>query len=114
IRPAQDMVSVAQQWKGQTSPGSEGVIVCDCIKTGPEYLHVALREGIIEVTEPVPFSASVPRISFGIKPQDHCLAAEVCQADGGTVVRGDGEIRRRRPDCQHLRPPQQQAKHMYA
>jgi hypothetical protein len=112
IRPAHDMIGVAQQWEGKTDSGGEGVILFDRVKTGPENLHVALREGIIEVTEPAPFGRSSPGIGFGIKPQDHLLAKEICQAHGGTIMRGDGKIRCRGPDCQHLRPPQEHAKPM--
>ena len=112
IRLAQDMVSVTQQREGKASPGSESVVVFDRVKTGPENLHVALREGIVEGTEPAPFGSSSCGIGFGIKPQDHLLAAEICQAHGGTIVRGNGKIRRLGPDCQHLRPPQEHAKPM--
>lgn len=112
IRLAHDMIGVAQQWKGQAGSGGEGVILFDRVKTGPENLHVALREGIIEVTEPVPLGRSSPGIGFGIKPQNDLLAAEICQAHGGTIMRGDGKIRCRGPDCQHLWPPQEHAKPM--
>ena len=99
IRLAHDMVGVAQQWKGQAGSGSEGMIVFDRVKTGPENLYVALREGIIEVTEPVPFGRSSPGIGFGIKPQDDLLAAEICQAHSRTIMRGDRKIRRRCLNC---------------
>ena len=80
IRLTHDMIGVAQQWEGKASSGGEGVIRFDRVKTGPENLHVTLREGIIEVTEPAPFGGSSRRIGFGIKPQDHLLAAEIRQA----------------------------------
>ena len=113
IRLTHDMIGVAQQWEGKAGSGGEGVIRFDRVKTGPENLHVTLREGIIEVTEPAPFGGSSPRIGFGIKPQDHLLATEIRQAHGGTIMCGDSKIRRLCPDCQHLRPPQEHAKPMF-
>ena len=112
IRLAHDMIGVAQQWEGETGSGSEGFILFERVKTGPENLHITLREGIIEVAEPATFGRSPAGIGFGIKPQDDLLAAEICQAHGGTIMRGDGKIRCRGPDCQHLRPPQEHAKPM--
>lgn len=105
IRLTHDMIGVAQQWEGKAGSGGEGVIRLDRVKTGPENLHVTLREGIIEVTEPAPFGGSSTRIGFGIKPQDHLLATEIRQAYRGTIMCSDSKIRRRCPDCQHLRPP---------
>ena len=99
IRLAQDMVRVAQQREGKASVGGEGAVVFDRVKTSPENLHMALRESIMEVTEPAPFGSSAPGVGFGIKPQHDFLAAQICQAHGRTIVRGDGKIRCRCPDC---------------
>ena len=68
IRLAQDMVRIVQQREGKASVGGEGFVVFDRVKTGPENLHVALRESVMEVTEPAPFGRSSPRIGFGINP----------------------------------------------
>ena len=93
IRLAHDMIGVAQQWKGQAGSGGEGVILFDRVKTGPENLYIALRESIIEVTEPVPLGRSSPGIGFGIKPQNDLLAAEICQAHGVALVFESDRIR---------------------
>ena len=68
IRLAQDMVSIAQQRERKAGAGGKGFVVCDRIKTGAKNLHVTLREGIIEVTEPAPFGGSSAGVGFGIKP----------------------------------------------
>src|SRR5262245_17415777 len=112
IRLAQDMVCITQQREGQASVGGEGFIVCNRVKTGPENLYVALRQSVIEITEPAPFGGSASGVGFGIKPQHNFLAAQICQVHAGTIVRGDGKIRCLGPDCQHLRPPQEHAKPM--
>ena len=113
IRLAQHMIRVAQQREGQASAGGKSMVIRDRVKTGPENLRVALREGIVEVTEPAPFGGSATGIGFGIKPQDDLLAEEICQTHGRTIVRGDGEIRRLCANCQHLWPPQKHAERMF-
>ena len=95
IRFAQDMVRVAQEREAEAGAGSEDFIVFDRIKTGPENLDMALREGVIEGVEPTPFGGSPPGVGFGIKPQDHFFPTEICQAYTGAIMRRHGKIRRR-------------------
>ena len=78
IRFAQDMVRIAEERETEAGAVSKGFIVFDRIKTCPENLHVALREGVIEGEEPAPFGGSPPGVGFGIKPQDHLFAVEIC------------------------------------
>ena len=68
IRCAQNMRCVAEEREAEAKTGSEGFIVFNCVKAGPENLHVALREGLIEGVEPAPFGAASPGVGFGIKP----------------------------------------------
>ena len=110
---AQDMARIAQEREAEAGVVGKGFIVFDRIKAGPENLYVALREGVIEGEEPAPFGGSPPGVGFGIKPQDHLFPTEICQADAGAIMRRRGKIRRRGPDCKHLRPPQDQAKPMF-
>ena len=77
IRFAQDVVRIAEKWEAEASPVGKGFIVFDRIKTGPENLHVALREGVIEGEEPAPFSGSPAGVGFGIKPQHDLFATEI-------------------------------------
>jgi len=110
IRLAQDMIGVAQQREGQTSPGSKRVVLGYRVKTGPEDLHVMLGKGIVEVTEPAPFGRSSAGVGFGIKPQHHLLATEICQVHSGAIVGCGGKVWCLGANCEHLRPPQEHAK----
>jgi hypothetical protein len=110
IRCAQDMRCVAEEREAEAKTGSEDFIVFNRVKAGPENLHVALREGVIEGVEPAPFGAASPGVGFGIKPQDHLFAAEICQAHGGAIMRRHGKIRRLGLDCKQLWPSQDQTK----
>ena len=74
---AQDMVRVAQEREAEAGIIGKGFIIFDRVKTYPENLHIALREGIRESEEPAPFGGSAPGAGFGIKPQDDLLPAEI-------------------------------------
>jgi hypothetical protein len=79
IRFAQDMGCIAQEREAEASVVSKSLVVCDRVKAGPENLHVALRKGVVEGEEPTPLGGSPASVGFGIKPQDHLFAAEICQ-----------------------------------
>jgi hypothetical protein len=104
------MRCVAEEREAEANTGGEDVIVFNRVKAGPEDLHVALREGLIEGVKSAPFGAASPGVGFGIKPQDHLFAAEICQAHGGAIMRRHGKIRRLGLDCKQLWPSQDQTK----
>jgi hypothetical protein len=94
IHFAEDMGRIAEEREAEASVVSKSFVVRNRIKAGPENLHVALREGVIEDEEPTPLGGSPAGVGFGIKPQDHLFAAEICQAYSGTIVCRHCKIRR--------------------
>ena len=94
IRFAQDMGRIAEQREAEASVVSKSLVVCDRVKAGPENLHVALREGVVEDEEPAPLGGSPAGVGFGIKPQDHLFPTEIRQADGRAIMRRHRKIRR--------------------
>ena len=91
---AEDMGRITEEREAEVSVVSKGFVVRNRVEADPENLHVALREGVVEGEEPAPLSGSPPSVGFGIKPQDHLFAAEICQAYSGTVMRRHGKIGR--------------------
>lgn len=102
----QDMVGITEERKGKARFLGKRFVRGHRIKAGPKDLHITLCKGVMEVTEPVPFRCSAASIGFGIKPQHHFFAAQVCQAHGRTIMRGDSKIRCWCSNCQHVCPPQ--------
>ena len=94
IHFAEDMGRIAEEREAEANVISKSFVVRNRIKAGPENLHVALREGVIEDEEPTPLGGSPAGVGFGIKPQDHLFPAEIDQADGRAIVRRRRKIRR--------------------
>ncbi len=94
IHFAEDMGRITEEREAEANVISKSFVVRNRIKAGPENLHVALREGVIEDEEPTPLGGSPAGVGFGIKPQDYLFAVEICQAYSGTIVCRHCKIRR--------------------
>ena len=94
IHFAEDMGRITEEREAEANVISKSFVVRNRIKAGPENLHVALREGVVEDEEPAPLGGSPAGVGFGIKPQDHLFAMEICQADARAIMRRHHKIRR--------------------
>ncbi len=95
---------VAEQWEGVAELFGKGLVVFDAVEARAQDLNVLFVESFLLVTEPVPFDRSTRGIGFWIEPEDDFLSSIVRQLDGGSVMRGDFEVRSIAPYFQHTRP----------
>jgi hypothetical protein len=85
-------VGVAQQSEREVELLGEVAVLVDGVEADPEDLDVLAREVFGLIAEPATLDRSTRRVGLRVEPEDHVVAAEIGEPDGGAAVIGDLEV----------------------